>query len=167
MDGASLILRAAADLDLAPTGLGVEDEQRTIVEYLDLAAGTWSAIHVHIKTDDFRAARASGIAQQHDPVARADHMAGSRPSRGCPRLGSPPSEPARARAFAWSRPARSRYDGSCDQGRSPVVRGFRRGPTRTKDRRDIARSFRMKEAVAPRPLSDTSLRNAPSPSCTP
>ena len=53
MYGAALIFRAAADLNLAPTGFGIERQEGAFLNDLDPAAGLGCVVLVHVEADDF------------------------------------------------------------------------------------------------------------------
>lgn len=63
MHGAGLILGAAADLDFAPAGLGIQSQQCAVLHDLNPAAGFRRIVSVYVQADDFRAAEASGISE--------------------------------------------------------------------------------------------------------
>ena len=77
MHGAGLIARPAANLDLAPAGLGMQDEQCALVVDLDPAASVRGIVLVYVEADNLRAPQTASIADQQDrPVPQSAQIEG-------------------------------------------------------------------------------------------
>ena len=71
-DRAGVGARAAADFDVAPTGLAADGQERPFGEELDPAGAVFGLAGPAIEADDFGAAQAAGEADRQDrPVAKA------------------------------------------------------------------------------------------------
>ena len=65
------VLRAAADLDLAPAGFPTQGEEHALLEEFRPARALERILGAHDEAGDFRAAQAAGEAEQQDrPVAQ-------------------------------------------------------------------------------------------------
>ena len=74
-DRAGVGARAAADFDVAPTGLAADGQERPFGEELDPAGAVFGLAGPAIEADDFGAAQAAGEAdRQNRPVAQAPQI---------------------------------------------------------------------------------------------
>ena len=75
-DRAGAVLRASADLDLAPAGFPTQIEEDAVAEEFRPARAVERILQAHDEADDFRTAKSADEAQERDrPVAQVSEIA--------------------------------------------------------------------------------------------